>query len=139
MIGIGFMAFGILFAVMGTMILIAALRQRAEMRNCREVSARIVDFEKIRRRNGGAIATWYTLYKPVYEYAELGDVKRYVSDVGSTDPVPVGTEATLYLSKSGKIYDKQYSALMLIVGAAFMAFGIFFAVLGFILKRTLFL
>lgn len=137
MIGIAFMAFGILFAVIGTAVIIVSIKQRTEMRDCREITARIVDFEERRYRKKGAIAGWGILYAPVYEYTEFGGVKRFVSNVGSSDPAPVGTEVTLYISKSGKVYDKQDSALMLIVGIAFVVIGIFFAAMGFIFKWTL--
>lgn len=139
MIGIAFIAFGILFSVIGLIILFVSVRQRAGMRDSREIAARIVDFEKRHHRNRGTLEAWVILYAPVYEYTEFGDIKRYTSNVSSTDPDPIGTEVTLYLSKSGKIYEKKGAALLIILGAAFMAFGIFFTVLGVILKRTLFL
>ncbi len=72
---------GIIFSVVGVVMIINFVRQIAEMRNCYEVDARIVDYEekRITRIHNGRKHTTVT-YAPVYEYVDFGETKRYTSD-----------------------------------------------------------
>lgn len=140
MLGTIFTAFGLLFAIIGIIVIIVGIRQKSDMKDCREVIARIVDFEvsHYRRHNQP-----HTYYAPVYEYTDLGETKRYTSSVGqsinNSRPVDtVGTQTTLYLSKSGKIYENRAANMMIIAGVAFTVFGVFFAALGMVFTRISF-
>ena len=127
-----FIAFGLLFAIIGIILLMVGVRQKSDMKDCREVIARIVDFE-VRRHTRHSYAS-----HPVYEYTDFGEIKRYTSFVGLKGiSESVGTEVTLYISKRGKIYEKRTSAVLLILGIGFTAFGVVFTVVGIIVKCML--
>ncbi len=126
-----FMVIGILFAILGIILVIVGIRQRSDMKECSEVSARIVDVEVRTYRRSYQV---HTCYIPTYEYTFLGETKRYAGSSSMNDITgSVGTEVTLYVSKSGKIYEKGAAAVMLIVGVVFAVFGVFFAALGIVL------
>ena len=131
MLGTIFTAFGILFAIIGIILVVVGIRQRSDMNDCSEVSARIVDIEVRTYRRSHQV---HTCYIPVYEYIFLGETKRHTGSSSMNDITgSVGTETTLYVSKSGKIYEKGAAAVMLIVGVVFAVFGVFFAALGIVL------
>lgn len=124
-----FTAFGILFVLIGTGVLIGGLRNNNSIKNSREVSGKIVDF--IKRRGRGQHGHMHTYCYPVYEYYDDGEFKKYESNVSVMPPKPLGTEVTLYISEDGKVRDKQGALIMILVGVIFAAVGAVFAVIAF--------
>lgn len=123
------MGFGILFSIVGVVLLISSVLETIEIRNSSEIGARIVDYEERRVRHGNK--RHETFYAPVYEYSFLGEVRRHTSNVGTGTPPVLGEEVTLYLSKSGQIYEKQSAVTSLIGGIVFMTFGVICIVMAF--------
>lgn len=123
------MGFGILFSIVGVVLLISSVFEKIEIRNSSEISARIVDHEVRRVRHGNKRPE--TFYAPVYEYSFWGEVRRHTSNVGTGTPPVLGEEVTLYLSKSGQIYEKRSAVASLIGGIVFMTFGVIFIVMAF--------
>lgn len=123
------MSFGILFSLCGVVLIFFSVMERIEIRNSSEIGARIVDYEEKRvilGRRRPQIS-----YAPVYEYSFLGETRRYTSNV-STNVIPTpGEEVMLYLSKSGRIYEKRSAVTSLIMGIVFMMFGVIFIVFAF--------
>lgn len=123
------MGFGILFSLCGIVLIISSVMEKIEIRNSSEIGARIVDHEE-RRVIHGRRRPQIT-YAPVYEYSFLGETRRHTSNV-STNVIPtLGEEVKLYLSKSGKIYEKRSAVTSLIMGSVFVMFGVIFIVLAF--------
>lgn len=123
---------GILFSVIGIVMIINFVRQIAAMRNCYEIDARIVDYEEKRithRRNGHRSTT--VTYAPVYEYIDFGETKRYTSKVGTSIVPTLGNEVTLYLSTGGKVYEKGSAVATLVLGIVCLVLGVLFVVVGF--------
>ncbi len=81
---------------------------------------------RVREHNGHD-----TLYTPVYEYEDGGEVKRYTSDVSRSRRAEIGSETTLYISKDGKIYQKSGAAVTLFVGTIFAVVGGVFTFITF--------
>lgn len=100
MIKIIFIAFGVLFVLIGIGVLIGGLASNNSMKNSREVSGKIVDFIEKKYRNK---RTWSTAYYPVYEYYDSGEFKRHESNIYQMPQKPLGTEVTLYISEDGKV------------------------------------
>ena len=123
------MGFGILFSIVGVVLLISSVLEKIEIRNSSAIVARIVDHEERRVRHGNKRPE--TFYAPVYEYSFFGEVRRLTSNVGTGTPRVLGEEVTLYLSKIGQIYEKRSAVASLIGGIVFMMFGTIFIVLAF--------
>lgn len=123
------MGAGILFSFFGVVLLIASVFERTEIKNSSAITARIVDYEERSVRYGRKRPT--KTYAPVYEYSFLGEIRRHTSNVGNGTPPVLGEEVTLYLSKSGRIYEKRSAVTSLIFGIVFMMFGTIFIVLAF--------
>lgn len=123
------MGFGILFSIVGVVLLISFVLEKIEIRNSSAIVARIVDHEERRVRYGNKRPQ--TTYAPVYEYSFLGETRRHTSNVGTGTPPALGEEVTLYLSKSGQIYEKRSAAASLIGGIVFIMFGVIFIVMAF--------
>ncbi|MDE7360492.1 MAG: hypothetical protein K2N38_01000 [Oscillospiraceae bacterium] len=123
------MGFGILFSIVGGVLLISSVLETIEIRNSSEIGAKIVDHEERRVRYGNKRPQ--TTYAPVYEYSFMGEIRRHTSTVGTGTPPVIGEEVTLYLSKSGQIYEKRSAAASLIGGIVFMMFGVIFIVMAF--------
>lgn len=119
--------FGGIFAVIGVILIIKSIQTNNKIKSCREVEAVIVDLIKSRQRSDGRT---YTNYTPVYEYYD-GEPKQYKSSVSSNITKPVGTAVTLYISESGKVYEKQDCIIKLVIGVIFTLVGALFAVLSF--------
>ncbi|MBD5130824.1 MAG: hypothetical protein HDT43_13020 [Ruminococcaceae bacterium] len=119
---------GILFSLFGVVLLFASVFERSEIKKSFAITAKIVDCEKKTVRYGRKRPT--KSYYPVYEYSFLGEVRRHTSNVGSGDPPALGGEVTLYLSKSGHIYEKQSALTSLIFSIVFLMFGVIFIVIA---------
>lgn len=123
---------GILFSIIGIVMIINFVRQIAAMRNCYEVDARIVDYEEKRithSRNGHRSTT--VTYAPVYEYVDFGETKRYTSDVSISVIPELGKEVTFSLSTGGKVYEKGSAVAVLVLGIVCLLFGVAAVALGF--------
>lgn len=123
---------GIMFIVTGVVMIIKFVRQIADMRNCYEVDARIVDYEekRITHSRNGHRSTSVT-YSAVYEYVDFGETKRYTSDVSISVIPELGKEVTLSLSTGGKVYEKGSAAVTLVLGIVCLLFGVAAVMLGF--------
>lgn len=121
-----FSALGLLLLGIGGNLIIDFVRLNVRMSSSRQVNATVVEVIRVREHNGHD-----TLYTPVYEYEDGGEVKRYTSDVSRSRRVEIGSETTLYISKDGKIYQKSGAAVMLFVGIIFAVVGGVFTFITF--------
>lgn len=126
-----FLIVGIFFSVTGVVMIVKFVRQMAEMRNCYEIDARIVDYEekRITHIHNGHKHTTIT-YAPVYEYVDFGETKRYTSDVSISVMPELGKEVTLSLSTGGKVYEKGSAVAALVLGIVCLIFGVAAVALG---------
>ncbi len=127
-----FIIVGIIFSVVGIVMIINFVRQIAGMRNCYEVDARIVDYREdvtVHRHNGSR--TKIRIYTPIYEYVDFGETKRYTSKVGTSVLPAVGEETTLLLSTGGMVYEKGGAIASLVMGIVCIVFGVAAIALGF--------
>ena len=111
-----FMAFGLTFLAIGAVAVIISLSMNARMNNSRRVMA----------------------CTPVHEYTDGGEVIRYTSNVSTSKRAEIGSQATLYISEDGKIYQKSGAAVTLFVGIIFAVVGGVFTFITFKLwkKKT---
>ncbi len=110
----------------GGNLIIDFARLSVRMSSSRQVNATVVEVIRVREHNGHD-----TLYTPVYEYEDGGEVKRYTSDVSRSRRAEIGSETTLYISKDGKIYQKSGAAVTLFVGIIFAVVGGVFTFITF--------
>lgn len=131
-----FSVLGLLLLGVGGNLIIDFARLNVRMGSSRQVSATVVDvIEKMERGADGYSTMMYT---PVYEYTDGGEVRQYISNVSTSKKAETGSEATLYISENGKIYQKSGAAIMLFVGIVFAVVGGIFAFITFKLwkKKT---
>lgn len=121
-----FSALGLLLLGIGGNLIIDFVRLNVRMSSSRQVNATVVEVIRVREHNGHD-----TLYTPVYEYEDGGEVKRYTSDVSRSRRAEIGSETTLYISKDGKIYQKSGAAVTLFVGIIFAVVGGVFTFITF--------
>lgn len=131
-----FMAFGLVFLAIGAVAIIISLYMNARIDNSRQVSATVVDVIKKVDRDADGYSTM--MYTPVYEYVDGGEVRRYTSNVSTSKQAEIGSEATLFISEDGKIYQKPGAAILLFVGIVFAVVGGVFTFITFKLckKKT---
>lgn len=131
-----FSVLGLLLLGVGGNLIIDFARLNVRMGSSRQVSATVVDvIEKMERGADGYSTMMYT---PVYEYTDGSEVRQYISNVSTSKKAETGSEATLYISENGKIYQKSGAAIMLFVGIVFAVVGGIFAFITFKLwkKKT---
>ncbi len=121
-----FSVLGLLLLGVGGNLIIDFARLNVRMSSSRQVNATVVEVIRVREHNGHD-----TLYTPVYEYEDGGEVKRYTSDVSRSKRAEIGSETTLYISKDGKIYQKSGAAVTLFVGIIFAVVGGVFTFITF--------
>lgn len=121
-----FSVLGLLLLGIGGNLIIDFVRLNVRMSSNRQVNATVVEVIRVREHNGHD-----TLYTPVYEYEDGGEVKRYTSDVSRSRRAEIGSETTLYISKDGKIYQKSGAAVTLFVGIIFAVVGGVFTFITF--------
>lgn len=121
-----FSVLGLLLLGIGGNLIIDFARLNVRMSSSRQVNATVVEVIRVREHNGHD-----TLYTPVYEYEDGGEVKRYTSDVSRSRRAEIGSETTLYISKDGKIYQKSGAAVTLFVGIIFAVVGGVFTFITF--------
>lgn len=121
-----FSVLGLLLLGIGGNLIIDFVRLNVRMSSSRQVNATVVEVIRVREHNGHD-----TLYTPVYEYEDGGEVKRYTSDVSRSRRAEIGSETTLYISKDGKIYQKSGAAVTLFVGIIFAVVGGVFTFITF--------
>lgn len=121
-----FSVLGLLLLGIGGNLIIDFVRLNVRMSSSRQVNATVVEVIRVREHNGHD-----TLYTPVYEYEDGGEVKRYTSDVSRSRRAEIGSETTLYISKDGKIYQKSGAAVMLFVGIILAVVGGVFTFITF--------
>ena len=121
-----FSVLGLLLLGIGGNLIIDFARLSVRMSSSRQVNATVVEVIRVREHNGHD-----TLYTPVYEYEDGGEVKRYTSDVSRSRRAEIGSETTLYISKDGKIYQKSGAAVTLFVGIIFAVVGGVFTFITF--------
>ncbi len=121
-----FSVLGLLLLGVGGNLIIDFARLNLRMSSSRQVNATVVEVIRVREHNGHD-----TLYTPVYEYEDGGEVKRYTSDVSRSRRAEIGSETTLYISKDGKIYQKSGAAVTLFVGIIFAVVGGVFTFITF--------
>lgn len=136
-----FMAFGLTFLAIGAVAVIISLSMNARMNNSRQVSATVVEVIKEVDRSASVHNDYghlSVLYTPVYEYTDGGEVIRYTSNVSTSKRAEIGSQATLYISEDGKIYQKSGAAVTLFVGIIFAVVGGVFTFITFKLwkKKT---
>ena len=118
-------AFGILFLIIGAIMITVSAGANLRMINSRRVNARIV--EVIETHSKPRKDYERILYTPVYEYYDGGEVRTYESPVSTSMPVEMDGEVTLYISENGIIYEKRGILTTLFMGILFAALGYFFA------------
>lgn len=131
-----FSVLGLLLLGVGGNLIIDFARLNVRMGSSRQVSATVVDvIEKMERGADGYSTMMYT---SVYEYTDGGEVRQYISNVSTSKKAETGSEATLYISENGNIYQKSGAAIMLFVGIVFAVVGGVFAFITFKLwkKKT---
>ena len=121
-----FSVLGLLLLGVGGNLIIDFARLNLRMSSSRQVNATVVEVIRVREHNGHD-----TLYTPVYEYEDGGEVKRYTSDVSRSRRAEIGSETTLYISKDGKIDQKSGAAVTLFVGIIFAVVGGVFTFITF--------
>ena len=119
-----FMILGAVLLVTGVILLVISLWMNERMDNSRQVSARVTEVietnEWHRKRRGKHYTKMYT---SVYEYYDGGGLKTYTSSVSTSNRAEIGSEAILYISEDGKIYERSGALVTLIVGIGFSAVG----------------
>ncbi len=118
-------AFGILFLFIGLIMITVSVGVNVRMNSSRRVSARVVEVIETRTKTRKDYES--ILYTPVYEYYDGGEVRTYKSLISTSMPVETGSEATLYISKNGIIYERTGTPATLFMGIIFAALGFFFA------------
>lgn len=118
-------AFGILFLIIGAIMIIVSVWINVRMFSSRPVSATVSEVIETRTQTRKDYESVF--YTPVYEYSDGVVVKTYTSSVSSSMPAEIGSETTLYILENGIIYEKRGTLATFFMGIAFTAIGIFFA------------
>lgn len=118
-------AFGILFLLIGAIMITVSVGINVRINSSRQVSARVAEVIETRTKTRKDYES--ILYTPVYEYYDGGEVRTYKSLVSTSMPVEAGSEATLYISKNGMIYERTGTLAALFMGIVFTVLGFFFA------------
>ena len=133
-----FMAFGLIFLAVGAVCIIISLYMNVRMENSRQVSATVVEvIEETERdtdfnpRNHRRRSHTSVMYTSVYEYSDGGEVRRYTSNVSTSKRAEIGSEATLYISEDGKVYERSGAAIVFLVGIIFAVVGGVFTFITF--------
>lgn len=119
-----FVVLGIIFSVIGLVMIVFSVRQTASMRGGYKLDARIVDYEEkiLTRYRNGHKSTSKT-YAPVYEYVDAGETKRHTSAVFISVMPKLGKETTVFISGRGEVVDRGAAVIILIVGIIFVVLG----------------
>lgn len=128
-----FMAFGLVFLAIGAVGIIIFLYMNTRIDNSRQVSATVVDVIKKVDRDADGYSTM--MYTPVYEYSNGGEVRRYTSNVSTSKKAEIGSEATLYISDDGNVYQRTGAAIVFLVGIIFAVVGGVFTLFAFKLLK----
>lgn len=120
-----FSAFGILFLIIGAVMIIVSIWINARIVSSRPVSATISEVIETRTQTRKDYESVF--YTPVYEYSDGGEIKTYTSSVSSSMPEEIGSEATLYISDNGIIHEKRGTLAIFSMGIIFTALGVFLA------------
>ena len=126
-------AFGILFLIIGVIMITVSVGANVRMINSRRVSARVVEVIETHskpRKDYESI-----LYTPVYEDYDGGEVRTYESLVSTSMPVETGGEVTLYISENGIIYEKTSTLITLFMGILFAVTGGMFTFVTVVIMR----
>lgn len=126
-----FIVLGIIFLVIGIVMIGFSVRQAVAMAGGYELDARIVDYEQketVRYNNGHRRV--YLTYAPVYEYVDAGNTRRHTGAVFMSVIPQVGKETTIFISRSGKVVDKQGMVGILIMGIVLVIFGVIGLMVG---------
>ena len=133
-----FIILGAVLLVSGVILLVVSLWMNMRMDNSRQVSAKVTEVIETngwhRKRRGKHYTKMYT---SVYEYYDDGELKTYTSSVSTSNRAEIGSEATLYISVDGKIYERSGTLVTLIVGIGFSAVGGFFTFISVIMWRKI--
>ena len=117
------MFLGVVFLVLGVILLLVSLWNIVRMENSRRVIAMVVDVIETRSNYREEESTG-VLYTPVYEYYDNnGEVRTYKSLVSTSMLVEVGDKVTLYISENGIIYEKTSTLITLFMGILFAVTG----------------
>ena len=117
------LAFGILFLFIGIIMIIFSVGVNVRMVSCRRVNARVADVIETHSKPRKNMEVIY--YTPVYEYYCDGDVRTYKSTVSTTSmTAETGSEATLYISENGIVYERTGTLTTLSMGIIFAVWGI---------------
>lgn len=128
-----FMTFGVGFLAIGAVAVIIFLYMNTRIDNSRQVSATVVDV--IKKVDWDADGYSTMMYTPVYEYSNGGEVRRYTSNVSTSKKAEIGSEATLYISEDGKVYQRTGAVIVLLVGIIFAVVGGVFTLFAFKLLK----
>lgn len=124
-----FMTFGVGFLAIGAVGIIISLYMNTRIDNSRQVSATVVDV--IKKVDWDADGYSTMMYTPVYKYSDGGEVRRYTSNVSTSKKAEIGSEATLYISEDGKVYQRTGAVIVLLVGIIFAVVGGVFTFITF--------
>ncbi|MBD5140276.1 MAG: hypothetical protein HDT25_02505 [Ruminococcus sp.] len=128
------MFLGVVFLVLGVILLLVSLWNIVRMENSRRVIAMVVDVIETRSNYREEESTG-VLYTPVYEYYDNGEVRTYKSLVSTSMLVEVGDKATLYISDNGIIYEKTSTLITLFMGILFAVTGGMFTFVTVVIMR----
>lgn len=118
-------AFGILFLLVGVIMIIVSAWVNLRTLGNRRVSAAVSEVIETRTQTRKDYEN--VMYTLVYEYYDGGEVRTYKSLISTSMPAAVGDEATLYISENGVIYEKTGTLRTLFMGILFAALGVFLA------------
>lgn len=126
-----FVVLGVIFLVIGLVMIIFSVRQAVAMRGGYKLDARIVDYEEriLTHYRNGHKSTSKT-YAPVYEYVDAGETKRHTSVVFISVMPKIGKETTVFISSRGEVVDRGAAVGVFIAGVLFAAFGVLAVAVG---------
>lgn len=125
---------GVVFLVLGAILLLVSLWKIVRMENSRRVIAMVVEVIETRSNYREEEST-DVLYTPVYEYYDNGELKTYKSLVSTSMLVEVGDKATLYISENGIIYERTSTMITLFMGILFAVTGGMFTFVTVVIMR----
>lgn len=133
-----FMFLGLVFLAVGIIAIVISLSMNVRMDNSRQVNATVVEVIKevehdtdFNPRNHMRRHHTSVMYTSVYEYTDGGEVKRYTSSVSTSKQAEIGSEATLYISENGKVYERTGAKIAYFVGILFAVVGGVFTFITF--------
>lgn len=123
------LSFGILFLFVGAIMIIVSVWVNVRTVNSRRVGATVSEVIETRTQTRKDYESVF--YTPVYEYSDGGEIKTYTSSVSSSMPAEIGSEASLYISENGVIYEKRGTLAAFFIGIVFAALGGIFTFVTF--------